>query len=96
MRAQIAKQIGIGFLIGLAANLAGSYLYIYFFSEYTVETTIEIAQEQDVLGNIIALGAILNLAVFFIFLKKKRYYRARGVIMATLLAALTIFAAKFF
>ena len=96
MKQKIGKEILIGFLIGLVANISGSYLYIFFFSKYDLETTLEIALEQDVLGNIIALGALLNLGVFFIFLKKKKYYRARGIITATLLAAITIVVTKFF
>jgi Mg/Co/Ni transporter MgtE len=96
MRQKIRKEILIGLLIGLVANISGSYLYIFFFSEYELETTVKIALEQDVLGNIIALGAILNLGVFFIFLKKNNYYRARGVILATLLAAMLIAIAKFY
>jgi Mg/Co/Ni transporter MgtE len=96
MRQKIRKEILIGLLIGLVANISGSYLYIFFFSKYELETTVKIALEQDVLGNIIALGAILNLGVFFIFLKKNNYYRARGVILATLLAAMLIAIAKFY
>jgi hypothetical protein len=96
MKQKIGKEIIICFLIGLIANVSGSYLYIFFFSEYELETTLEIALEQDVLGNIIAIGALLNLGVFFIFLKKKKYYRARGVIAATLLAAIIILIAKFY
>ena len=88
--------LGTGFLIGLVANVAGCYLYIYFFSEYSFEETLELAQQEGVLGNIIALGALLNLAVFFIFLKKKRYYRARGVLLATLAAAIFILITKFY
>jgi hypothetical protein len=96
MKQKIGKEILIGFLIGLVANISGSYLYIFFFSKYELATTIEIALEQDVFGNIIALGALLNLGVFFVFLKKKKYYRARGVIAATLLAAIIIVIAKFY
>ena len=96
MKKQIAKQIVIGFLIGLVANVAGCYLYIYFFSEYSFEETLELAQQEGVLGNIISLVALLNLAVFFIFLKKKRYYRARGVLLATLAAAIFILITKFY
>lgn len=96
MKQKIKKEILIGFVIGIIANLTGSYLYIFFFSKYSLETTIQISLEQDILGNIIALGALLNLGVFFIFLKKKKYYRARGVIMATLLAAIIIVIAKFY
>ncbi|RMA66492.1 hypothetical protein [Ulvibacter antarcticus] len=95
MNKSIGKEIGIGFIIGIIANCIGSYLYVFFFSKYTLETSLEIALEQDVFGNIIALGALLNLAAFFIFLKKKRYYRARGVLMATILAAILILISKF-
>ena len=96
MKQKIGKEILIGFLIGLVANISGSYLYIFFFSKYELKTTLEVALEQDLLGNIIALGALLNLGVFFIFLKKNKYYRARGVIAATLLAAIIIVVAKFY
>lgn len=92
---KMTKEILIGFIIGIIANLAGSYLYIYFFSKETLEKTIQYSIEQDVLGNIIALGAILNLCVFFIFLKKNKVYRARGVVLATVLAALAILVSKF-
>ncbi len=92
----IKKEVFIGFIIGLIANLAGSYLYIYFFSEENLETTINIALQEDVFGNLIALGAILNLAAFFIFLKKNQFYRARGVILATIISALVILISKFY
>ncbi len=92
----IKKEVIIGMLIGLAANIAGSYLYIYFFSDYNLEETIKNALLQDVFGNIIALGAILNLIVFFIFLKKNQFYRARGVVLATVIAAIIILVTKFY
>ncbi len=90
------KKILIGFIIGLAANMAGTYLYIFFFSKLSLESTLQVALENDFLGSLIALGAILNLGVFFIFLKKKQYYRARGVVLATVIAALAILISKFF
>jgi hypothetical protein len=90
------KKILIGFIIGLAANMAGTYLYIFFFSKLSLESTLQAALENDFLGSLIALGAILNLGVFFIFLKKKQYYRARGVVLATVIAALAILISKFF
>lgn len=92
----IAKEILIGLLIGLVANMAGTYLYIYLFSKHSLEATLRGALEEGFLGSIIALGAILNLMVFFIFLKKKQYYRARGVVLATVIAALVILISKFF
>lgn len=89
------KEIIIGLLIGITANLAGMYLYIFFFLDYDFETSIQIARENDSIGNLIALGAILNLIVFFLFIKKRQFYRARGVLLATILAALVILYTKF-
>lgn len=90
------KEILIGFLIGLAANLAGIYLYIFFFSDFGIKETLIGAIQNDFLGSLIALGAILNLIVFFIFIKKNEMYRARGVVMATIIAALIILISKFY
>ena len=90
------KEIMIGFLVGIFANLTGSYLYIFFFSDYSLETTLKMAMENNILGSLIALGAILNLIVFFIYLKKKQIYRARGVVIATLVAAIIILISKFY
>ncbi|MCH7785324.1 MAG: hypothetical protein IIB06_07910 [Bacteroidetes bacterium] len=90
------KEIVIGFLVGIFANLTGSYLYIFFFSDYSLETTLKMAVENNILGSLIALGAILNLIVFFIYLKKKQIYRARGVVIATLVAAIIILISKFY
>lgn len=99
MNLKIGKEISIGLLVGLISNISGSYLYLYFLSELknlSIESTLEVSMEQDIMGNIIALGALLNLLVFFVFLKKKEYYRARGVVMATLIAAIVILISKFY
>ena len=90
------KELLIGFVIGLAANMSGTYLYIFFFSKLSLESTLQAALENDYLGSLIALGAILNLIVFFILLKKNQFYRARGVVLATVIAALSILISKFF
>lgn len=89
------KEIFIGLIVGLLANAAGMYLYIFFFLESELEEALKIALENDSLGSLIALGAILNFLAFFVFLKKKQIYRARGVIMATIVAALVILISKF-
>lgn len=89
------KEIAIGFLIGIAANLAGMYLYVFFFLEYEFMESLKIARENDTIGNLIALGAILNLIIFFLMIKKRQLYRARGVLMATVLAALIVLLSKF-
>jgi len=91
----LKKEILIGFLIGIAANFIGLYLYIFFFLEYDFETSIQFSRANDTIGNLIALGAILNLVAFFLLLKKGQLYRARGVVFATIVAAIIILISKF-
>ncbi len=94
MKAKILK----GFLLGLLVNAIGTFLYIYFFSDKRFEYVIEKAIEQGFLGGLIGLGAVLNILLFFFFLTGKvgrfkkpvQPYEARGVIMATIVAALAV------
>ncbi len=52
--------------------------------------------EGDLYGKVLSLAAIPNLFVFFIFIKKKQDNRAKGVLIATILTALTTLIIKFF
>ncbi|MDT0538241.1 MULTISPECIES: hypothetical protein [Croceitalea] len=90
------KEVIIGFLVGLIANTFGTLAYILLFSEFSISETLKIAVEQGHIGSILALGAILNLVAFFGFLRIKRDYRARGVMIATILTALIILYFKLF
>ncbi|AXT61299.1 hypothetical protein D1816_13390 [Aquimarina sp. AD10] len=94
----IKKEIGIGLLSGILVNSLGFILCVFIFSilrNLTFMSTINAAVSNDSLGSIIVLGAIPNLAVFFYFLKKEKIYRARGVLLATLIAAICIAISKF-
>ena len=88
------KEILIGLIVGLLCNASGMYLYIFFFSDYEIEDTLKLALENDFLGSLIALGAILNFLAFFVFLRKNQTYRARGVLLATIIAAVGILVSK--
>lgn len=86
----IKKEILIGFLIALIATSAGIFLYSALFLGDDFIKSLKIAQANDRLGSVIALGAILNFLPFFIFLKKDKIYRARGVILFTILTGILI------
>ncbi|WP_086475950.1 MULTISPECIES: hypothetical protein [Arenibacter] len=86
----IKKEILIGFIVGIIANTFGTLLYILIFSDYGIAETYSMAVQQGHVGSLLALGAVLNLAAFFGFLKIKRDYRARGVLIATLMTAFLI------
>ncbi len=84
------RDILTGFLVGLIANNIGTLLYILLFSDLSIADTWNAAVEQEHVGSLLALGAILNLLAFFGFLRIRRDNRAKGVLMATVLTALVI------
>ncbi|SHG47371.1 hypothetical protein [Flagellimonas flava] len=90
------KEVLIGLAVGIIANTLGTLGYILIFSDLGIVETFEAAISQGHIGSLLALGAILNLVAFFGFLRLKRDYRARGVMIATLLTALVILYYKIF
>ena len=88
------KQIGIGFLAGVISNLIGIVLCIFIVSiikDLGFVETFSFYRRTDSLWMIITLGALPNLAVFFGFLRVNKEYRARGVLLATFLTAITAY-----
>lgn len=91
----MSKEIFIGFIIAIIATVFGFYLYLEFVSPYSFEETLKILDEGGLYGKILGLAALPNLFVFFIFLKKKQDYRARGVLLASFLIAFLILVSQF-
>ena len=85
----INREIFIGFFVGLLANTVGLILAILFLHEDpSIIEIISKSFEEEFLSKLISLGAIMNLLVFFVYIKKKQDYRAKGVLMATIVIAL--------
>ena len=89
------KEIIIGILTGIAANTLGVILYILAFSDKGIDATLQQSMSEGYFGKIVTLGAVLNLVAFFIFIKKKQDYRARGVLLATLFIGVSVLVHKF-
>ncbi len=81
-------ELFIGFLIGFATTLLGSYLFITFFTEFNFIAGIEIMKSQGNLGKIITLGSILTLIAFGILLKINKETMARGVVLSVIIMAI--------
>jgi hypothetical protein len=84
------KEILIGFLVALVATAFGCFVFIEFFSKYGFNKSLEFIKEGNLEGKVLVLGAIANFFVFFIFLKKKQIYRARGVLIETFFIAFLV------
>jgi hypothetical protein len=86
----VKKEIFIGFFTALIATFFGCYLFIEYFSNKGFHETINLIIQGNLQGKVLVLGAIANFFVFFIFLKKKQIYRARGVLLETFLIAFLV------
>ncbi|MDC8003032.1 hypothetical protein POV27_03160 [Aureisphaera galaxeae] len=85
------KEIGIGFLVGIICNIIGVILCTFIVSKVKhldFQSTFKLYSQSGNLWMLLTLGALPNLAAFFGFLRINRDYRARGVLMATFLAAI--------
>jgi hypothetical protein len=92
----IKKEVLTGFVVGLIANVIGLIITIFIFGNGDgIETTIRQSISQGFFSKLVSIGAILNLIAFFLFIKLKRDYRARGVILATVLVAIVTFLVNF-
>ena len=88
----IKANVLIGIIIGFLATAIGFYFYSQVFNKYSFKFIERLVYEHDMLGEILAYSAIPNLLAFFVFIKRKEDYKARGVILATMIVALGIVA----
>ncbi|TMM32271.1 hypothetical protein FDT66_02060 [Polaribacter aestuariivivens] len=92
----VKKDVLIGVLVALFATFGGIFLYLEYFSKFSFNDTLKMINEGKLYGKVLSLAAIPNLFVFFVFIKKKQDNRAKGVLIATILIALTTLILKFF
>lgn len=90
------KNISIGIVIGLIASAIGLVLTLLIFGEgNSLSNSLQVAIDTDVLTKLVSMGAILNLAVFFLFLKRNEDSKARGVLIATIIVAIITIIVRF-
>ena len=90
----IKKDILIGVLVALFATFGGIFLYLEYFSRYEFNETLQFIKKRNLFGKVLSLAAVSNLFVFFVFIKKKQDNRSKGVLLATILIALTTLVLK--
>ena len=94
------KEVFFGLLSGFLVNSLGVIItVIILFRETNFLNIFKIINDSFIdnsITKLISLGAILNLIVFFIFLKYDYDERAKGVLLATfVIAILTIYINNF-
>lgn len=90
------KDILIGIIVGLIANIFGLIFAIQIFgTSDDYMKVIKDAIANDFFGKLVAMGALLNLGAFFVFIKKRQDNRAMGVLIITVIVMLITFGFKF-
>ncbi|WP_299228417.1 hypothetical protein [uncultured Psychroserpens sp.] len=91
-----SKNIAIGLIVGLISSALGLLLALKFFgSENSIYESLQQSIRQGVLTKLVSIGALLNLAIFFLFINKKQDLKAKGVLIATVLVAVVTIIVRF-
>ena len=92
----VRKEVVIGLFVGLIANAIGLFISATLLGNGDdFVSVLKTASAEGFLGELISLGAVLNLIAFFNFIRKKQDYRARGVLLATIFVAVFTFILNF-
>ena len=94
------KEILLGIFSGFLANIVGIiFSVIILFQEIKISNILRIlsnSMSDNFITKLISLGAVMNLMVFFVFLRNDYEEKARGVLVATfIIAILTIYLNNF-
>lgn len=89
------NRLSLGLILGIVIPLLG-FLVIYFTKVYPtgILKLFTNPQLKPALPKLLSLCVILNLLLFFIFIRKNFLYSARGVLMATFIMAFFILILK--
>jgi len=97
------NKLYIGLVLGIVGPLVISGIELYYSAKkvvatipgYTMEDYYKVAfTTKGFLPNIM-LAAVVNLVAFYLFLRKEYWYSVRGVILATLLIAISVYSVYF-
>ena len=90
------KPLLTGILVGIIANFTGLFVCVQLFGNGEgFIRTIKLSIANDFFGKLISIGAVLNLGAFFVYIRKREDEKAKGVLLITILIALTTFIIKF-
>lgn len=84
------KEQLIGAIIGLVLTFIGMALFTLYFSESDLISSIKLLYDQNKLGSLISLGALLNLPAFFVLIRRRDYQIAYGLVSVLILLVVVV------
>jgi hypothetical protein len=93
---KLKDSILLGILVGLIGPVIGVLVFYFVnFSTSNISNFFRMAAAQNLLSPLLSLCAVINLGVFFLFIKINYLQTARGIILSTFLYGLLIVGLKF-
>lgn len=89
------REMILGGLSAFALTFFGMVLFTLYFSEGGIMDSFELLYAEKKLGALMSLGALVNLPVFFYFLRFRRYEMAYGMVGILMLLAGVVALLKF-
>ncbi|MCH1417258.1 MAG: hypothetical protein L7U68_01775 [Flavobacteriaceae bacterium] len=84
------KEKLIGAVIGFVLTFIGMVLFTLYFSEANIFSSFKLLYQGKKLGSLISLGALLNLPVFFILIRRRDYQTASGLVSLLILLVVVV------
>ncbi|MGS2725228.1 hypothetical protein ACU8DI_01370 [Psychroserpens sp. BH13MA-6] len=85
-----------GIIIGLLASAIGLVIVLLVFGKgNSIINSLDIALHTGVFTKLMSMGALLNLAAFFLFIKRHEDIIAKGVLIATVVVAILTIIVRF-
>ncbi len=88
------KEIFIGFITGALATSSSIIFLTLILSDLPIEDSWREMYGQGKLGSLISLGAIINLILFLLAIKKNKIFFATGLVIISLFIVLLIVGIK--
>jgi hypothetical protein len=93
---KLKNNVFIGLIAGLVGPIIGILcFYFYNFKHSPIGSFFRMAAQENLLSPLLSLCAVINLGVFFLFIKFNHLYSSRGVIISTFLYGIMIVVFKF-
>lgn len=87
-------KILTGFVLAILVTCIGTVLFAWLLVSIG-EGDYSKLYQRELLTKVIALGTLPNVLIFHWFLKKNQIYKARGILLAVIVVALTFAYLKF-
>ncbi len=90
------KELYQGIIAGFFASSSAIIFILLYYSEGPIEEAIYSLFQQKKLGGLVSMGALVNLPLFFLGMRKRKTNFAKGVMINSIVIVLVVATLKIF